>query len=83
MKLYEQKKERVSELTKSQYSIKIIDTLFMMPIFKNNVFIRISKIPQASAMRYIRILEQNNVISSDQKERYKTYFFNKLLKIVA
>lgn len=83
MKLYEQKKERVSELTKSQYSIKIIDTLFMMPIFKSNVFIRISKIPQASAMRYIRILEQNNVISSDQKERYKTYFFNKLLKIVA
>lgn len=81
--LYEQKKQRITELTKSQFNIKILDALFIMPIFKSGDFIRISKIPQASAMRYIRILEKNNVISSDGKERHKTYFFNKLLKIVA
>jgi len=83
MELYEQKKQRITKLTKSQFSIKILDALFVMPIFKSGDFIRISKIPQASAMRYIRILEKNNVISSDGKERHKTYFFNKLLKIVA
>jgi Fic family protein len=83
MNLYDQKKQRISELTKSQFSIKILDALFVMPIFKSGDFIKISKIPQASAMRYIRILEQNGVISSDGKERHKTYFFNKLLKIVA
>lgn len=83
MNLYEQKKQRITELTKSQFSIKILDALFMMPIFKSGDFIKISKIPQASAMRYIRILEKNGVISSDGKERYKTYFFNKLLEIVA
>jgi len=83
MALYEQKKQRITELTKSQFSIKILDALFVMPIFKSGDFMRISIIPQASAMRYIRILEKNNVISSDGKERHKTYFFNKLLKIVA
>lgn len=81
--LYEQKKQRITDLTKSQFNIKIIDTLFMMPIFQSGDFIRISKIPQASAMRYIKILEKNNVIVSDKKERYRTYFFDKLLKIVA
>ena len=81
--LYEQKKQRITELTKSRFSIKILDALFVMPIFKSGDFIKISKIPQASAMRYIRILEKNDVISSDKKERHKTYFFNKLLKIVA
>ncbi|MGQ9848229.1 MAG: Fic family protein [Bacteroidales bacterium] len=83
MDLYKQKKDRITELTKSQFAIKILDALFVMPIFKSGDFIRITKIPQASAMRYIRILEENNVISSDGKERHKTYFFNKLLKIVA
>jgi Fic family protein len=83
MALYEQKKQRITELTKSQFSIKILDTLFVMPIFQSGDFIKISKIPQASAMRYIRILEKNDVISSDGRERHKTYFFNKLLKIVS
>ena len=81
--LYEQSKKQISELTKSQFAIQILDTLFIWPIFKSGDFINISKIPQVSAMRYIRILEKNDIISSDKKERHKTYFFNKLLKIVA
>jgi Fic family protein len=81
--LYEQKKQRIADLTKSQFSIKILDALFVKPVFQSGDFIRISKIPQASAMRYIKILEKNNVISSNKKERYRTYFFDKLLKIVA
>lgn len=80
--LYEQKKQRVTELTKSQFSIKILDALFVMPIFQSQDFIKISKIPKASAFRYIRILEKNGVISSDKKSKNKLYFFNKLLDIV-
>jgi Fic family protein len=80
--LYEQKKQRITELTKSQFSIKILDALFMMPIFQSQDFIRISKIPKASAFRYIGILEKNGVISSNKKRKNKLYFFNKLLDIV-
>jgi Fic family protein len=80
--LYEQKKQRITELTKSQFNIKILDTLFMMPIFQSQDFIKISKIPKASAFRYIGILEKNGVISSNKKRKNKLYFFNKLLDIV-
>ena len=80
--LYEQKKKRITELTKSQFSIKILDALFVMPIFQSQDFIRISKIPKASAFRYIGILEKNGVISSNKKRKNKLYFFNKLLDIV-
>lgn len=80
--LYEQKKQRITELTKSQFSIKILDALFVMPIFQSQDFIRYSKIPKASAFRYISILEKNDVISSDNKKKNKLYFFNKLLNIV-
>jgi len=80
--LYEYKKQRITELTKSQFSIKILDALFVMPIFQSQDFIKFSKIPKASAFRYIGILEKNNVISSNKKRKNKLYFFNKLLDIV-
>lgn len=80
--LYDQKKQRITELTKSQFSIKILDALFVMPIFQSQDFIKLSKIPKASAFRYIRILEKNGVISSNKKKKNKLYFFNKLLDIV-
>jgi len=80
--LYDYKKQRITELTKSQFGIKILDALFMMPIFQSQDFIRLSKIPKASAFRYIRILEKNGVISSNKKRKNKLYFFDKLLNIV-
>lgn len=80
--LYEYKKQRITELTKSQFSIKILDALFVMPIFQSQDFIKYSKIPKASAFRYIAILEKNEVISSNNKKKNKLYFFNKLLNIV-
>jgi len=80
--LYEQKKQRITALTKSQFSIKILDALFMTPIFLSQDFIQLSKIPKASAFRYIGILEKNGVISSNKKRKNKLYFFNKLLDIV-
>jgi len=80
--LYEQKKQRITELTKSQFSIKILDALFIMPIFQSQDFIRISQIPRDSAFKLLRKLEENQVIVSDKKKKNKLYFFGKLLDIV-
>ncbi len=80
--LYEQKKQRITELTKSQFSIKILDALFVMPIFKSQDFIKISEIPRASAFKFLKKLEENQVIISDNKKKNKLYFFMELLNIV-
>jgi Fic family protein len=82
MALYEQKKQRITELTKSQFNIKILDALFVMPIFQSQDFIEISKIPRDSAFKLLRKLEENQVIISNKKKKNKLYFFRKLLDIV-
>lgn len=80
--LYEQKKQRITELTKSQFNIKILDALFVMPIFKSQDFIKISEIPRDSAFKFLKKLEENQVIISDNKKKNKLYFFMELLNIV-
>jgi Fic family protein len=80
--LYERKKQRITELTRSQHSIKILDALFVKPVFQSQDFIRDSGITKGSAFRYIGVLEKNGVISSDKKPKNRLYFFNKLLDIV-
>lgn len=82
IELYQQKKQRITELTKSQFSIKILDALFMMPVFQSQDFITISKIPRDSAFKILRKLEENRVIISDKKKKNRVYFFEKLLEIV-
>lgn len=83
--LYERKKQRISEITHSQYVIKILDTLFASPIFKTTDFIYFSKIPKASATRCLRLLKKNKIISILRKARGSkpaTFTFDKLINLV-
>jgi len=83
--LYERKKQRVSEITHSQYVIKILDTLFVSPIFKTTDFIKFSKIPKSSATRCLRLLEKYKIISvlREGSGRKPTIFiFDKLINLV-
>lgn len=83
--LYAQKKERIQSITRSQYVIKILDTLFSRPIFSSVDFIRLSGIKKTSANRFIRILEKEGVISGLRKgsgSKPNLFIFNKLLNII-
>jgi Fic family protein len=82
MNLYDFKKERIRKVTHSQYSIKILDALFIKPIFNSKDFIDLTGIPEKTAYKYIKMLKDNNIIVSNDKERYQTYYFIKLLNIV-
>jgi len=85
LELYEMKKERIQAITRSQYVIKILDTLFARPVFSATDFINSSGIPKASAMRFIKLLENEGVISVLRKgggRKACIYIFNKLLQIV-
>jgi Fic family protein len=83
--LYQSKKERIQSITRSQYVVKIIDTLFARPIFSSTDFIKESGIPRRSALRFLGIMEKENIISilSPQKGNNPAiYIFNKLIEII-
>ncbi len=85
LELYEKKKERIHAITRSQYVIKILDTLFARPVFSTTDFIRESCIPKASAIRFIKLLEKEGVISILRKgggRKANIFIFNKLLQII-
>jgi len=62
LKLYDQMKQRVAELTRSQYALQVLDVLFDRPIFQSSDFVQRSGIPQQSASRFLRSLRNDNVL---------------------
>lgn len=83
--LYDTKKERIAKATRSQYVIKILDTLFKKPIFSSTDFIKTSGIPRRSALWLLRILKKEKIISVLRKSsgrRPEILGFNKLIDII-
>lgn len=83
--LYEEKKERVQAVTHSQYVIKILDTLFLKPIFSTSDFVRESGIPHPSAMRILQKLNKEDIINIYKKgsgRKPSIFIFKKLLDII-
>jgi Fic family protein len=60
--LYEEMKQRITDLTHSQYAIAVLDALFDRPIFQSGDFIRRSGIPGDSARIFLRTLKNQGVL---------------------
>ena len=83
MNLYEKNKKKIAKITKSPFCISILDSLFIMPIFNSSDFIEISKVTKASAFRFLKLLRDNNIVSTiGDKKKNKLYSFDELLSIV-
>ena len=54
--LYERMKLRITELTRSQYAITVLDALFDRPIFQSSDFVLRSGIPKQTALPFLRKL---------------------------
>lgn len=83
--LYNTKKERITEITRSQYAIKILDAIFARPIFNSADFIKTSKIPRPSAQRLLAQLRKGGVIDTLKPggpRKAEVFAFSRLLKIV-
>lgn len=84
--LYGDMKTRVGELTRSQFSIPVLDTLFKQPVFSSPQFGRLSKIPKPSVARILSALEKGKmirVVRAGRGKRPTIYTFPKLIKLVA
>lgn len=60
--LYEDMKRRIAELTRSQYAIVVLDTLFDRPIFQSGDFVLRSGIPKQSALPFLRTLREAGIL---------------------
>jgi Fic family protein len=63
LELYGRMKGRISELTRSQHALRILDALFDRPIFPWNEFVARSAIPKQTASRVLRILLDAGILS--------------------
>ncbi|GAB4300353.1 MAG: Fic family protein [Ignavibacteriaceae bacterium] len=84
MKLYDDLKKKIVEITHSQYSTKALDALFKLPVFITPAFIKISEIPKASAKRILSRLEKAGIINPLLKGTGRMpsiYRFDKLIDI--
>ena len=62
IKLYDEMKTRIHELTHSQYTLHTVDWLFSQPVFQNTKFINDAKVPRPTAQRIMRILKDKKIL---------------------
>jgi Fic family protein len=64
LNLYERMKQQISDLTRSQYALKVLDTLFDRPIFRSSDFIERSGIPRNTAMPFLKTLRDAGILTT-------------------
>ena len=64
LELYERMKSRITDLTRSQHAILVLDTLFDRPIFQSSDFVQRSGIPKQTALPFLRKLREAGILHS-------------------
>ena len=59
LRLYERERDRIIDLTHSQYAIKALDFLFYRPIFSASAFYTEAGVPEHSARKILKTLREN------------------------
>ncbi|WP_343608762.1 Fic/DOC family N-terminal domain-containing protein [Novosphingobium sp.] len=63
LRLHEEKRDWVAEVTHSQYAVRALDWIFQRPIFKTPDFIESAQIPGATARSIIRVLRDQGMLT--------------------
>jgi len=67
LSLYAEMKERVTAISNSPYGIKILDSLFSLPILRTSDFMQISGLNHQTTFRTISRLKQDGILVTIQK----------------
>lgn len=85
LNLYKEMRNRIVDLTKSPYALKVLDSLFTTPIMKTANFIKVAEIEPKSAHRIISKLKSENILVTIQKHSGRTseiLVFDQLYQII-
>ena len=64
MSLYDEMKEKIHDITHSQYSITVLDAIFNRPIFKTTDFVTETGINKQTAMGLLRQLKEDDILKT-------------------
>jgi Fic family protein len=84
MKLYEDMKVKIQEITHSQYTVKLLDAIFSRPIFETASLVNRSGINKKTAMSLIKTIRTHNILTilrEPSGRKPAVYCFAELLKI--
>ena len=84
MELYEEMKQRIQEITHSQYTINLLDAIFNRPIFESTDFIKRTGIHKPTAMGLLRQLKAKEILKDLRPgggRRAAILYFPELLNI--
>jgi Fic family protein len=84
MKLYEDMKMKIQEITHSQYSVKLLDAIFNRPIFETASLVNQSGINKKTAMSLLKTIRDHNILTLLREasgRKPAVYCFPELLKI--
>lgn len=64
MSLYNEMKETVRYITRSQYSLTVLDAIFARPIFQTSDFVERTGLAKQTAMPILRLLKEANILTT-------------------
>lgn len=85
LRLYDQMKVLIQELTHSQYAMHTLDWIFQKPNFKSSDFVSASKIPKPTASRILNVLKKEGILASIEPgrgSRSSILIFRELINLV-
>jgi len=85
LQLYDEMKQSVPDITRSQYAVQTIDLLFSLPVFSTTDFIENTSIPKRSAMRILKALREKGklvALKEGRGSRPAVLMFPELISIV-
>ncbi len=78
-------KDRVVDLTHSQYAIRALDFLFQRPVFRSTQFVADQEVPAPSAQRILRVFREGGLVTTLEEPRGRRagrFAFGELINIV-
>jgi len=80
--LYKKDLERTMDLINSTNVVDLVKTMFQRPIFNVKMISSLAGIPDSTCRRYLSILEEEQIIYSDNKMRNRKYYYYNLLDLL-
>ncbi len=81
-RFYDRMKQQITELTRSQHAITVLDALFDRPVFQSSDFVQRSGIPKQTALPFLRKLRDAGVLHTLREpsgRRSAIFAFHELL----